>query len=50
MDINRNIIKEWSSISEASKQFDNPDSARHRISDCCKGRIDSYGGYKWRNK
>ena len=44
-DINNNIIKVWSSITEASKKLKIDDSC---ICDCCRGNLKTAGGYVWR--
>ena len=41
------IIKEWNSLSEASRNLNIPVG---NISHCCKGRIKHAGGYKWELK
>lgn len=45
LDKNGNILKEWSSIADASRALKINDS---HISDCCKGKRITCGGFKWR--
>lgn len=45
MDLNDNVIKIWSSISEAKKEYKN-----NHISECCLGKIKTAAGYKWKYK
>lgn len=47
LDFNENIIKEWYSMSDASRALGLSVS---NICNCCKGQIKSTGGYKWRKK
>lgn len=45
LDKNENILKAWSSITEASRELNIKDS---HISACCKGKRITCGGFKWR--
>ena len=45
MDMDENIIKEWEYMSKVKELF-GFDGAN--ITSCCKGRIKSAYGYKWR--
>lgn len=47
LDMTGNMIKEWPSITNASKSFTNPASIGNIMS-CCSGRRKSVYGYKWR--
>jgi group I intron endonuclease len=42
---NNEFIKEWNSASDASKQLK---IDRSSITKCCKGKLNSTGGFKWR--
>lgn len=47
-DLQGNLIKSWKSITEASLQFDNANSARTMIARCCnKDKIQQVYGYFW---
>lgn len=45
LDMSGNVINEWRSLSDAARALGLQVS---NISHCCKGRIGSTGGYKWR--
>lgn len=47
LDLNDNIIKEWSSANKASKVLNIPQSC---IWDCCNGNINKTHNYKWKYK
>lgn len=40
-------MKRWKSITEASKEFTNPDSAKVAISNNCLGKTNQSFGYFW---
>lgn len=42
------FIKEWGSIIDAARTFDNPVSAATGITACCKGKLPATKGYIWR--
>lgn len=46
-DLSGNLIKRWKSISEASKIFANPQSAKVSISKVCQGKSGQSCGYFW---
>ena len=46
-DLQGNLLKCWKSASEASKQFENPDSAKTAIGNVCNGRANQAYGYYW---
>lgn len=46
-DLNGNIIRVWVCISQASKELNMSSSD---ISACCKGKLKTAGGFKWRYK
>ena len=45
---NGKFIKEWGSIIDAARTFDNPSSAATTITACCKGKLPATKGYIWR--
>lgn len=47
MDIKVNFIKEWDSISSASKETG---TERSDITGCCNGRLKTSGGFIWKHK
>lgn len=47
LDLNNNIVKEWSSANQASKELSIPQSS---IWDCCNNNISKTHNYKWRYK
>lgn len=44
-DMNNNLIKEWHSIADATRFY-----GLTHITDCCKGKRNTCGGYKWKYK
>jgi len=42
-----NILKEWDSISQISKELNIQKSG---ISKCCSGKLETSGGFKWKYK
>lgn len=46
-DLQGNLIKRWTSITEASKEFSNPNSAKIAISNNCLGKTKQSFGYFW---
>lgn len=46
-DLQGNLLKRWSSITEASKEFSNSNSARVAISNNCLGKTNQSLGYFW---
>lgn len=46
-DLQGNLIKVWKNAIEASKQFNNPNSARVSINNCCLGKTHQTKGYFW---
>ena len=46
-DLQDNFIKEWESVSEVARQLN---INQKNISECCKGRRKTAGGYIWRYK
>ena len=42
------FIKEWGSIIDAARTFDNPVSTATGITACCKGKLPATKGYIWR--
>lgn len=50
LDMNNNIIAEYVSITEASKQLLGSSNYTPHITSCCKGTRKSAYGYKWRYK
>jgi len=47
LDLTENIIAEFNSLTEAEKITG---IAHQNISKCCKGQLNTTGGYKWRYK
>lgn len=46
-DLQGNLLKVWKNAIEASKQFDNPNSVRVSINNCCLGKFHQTKGYFW---
>lgn len=46
-DLQGNLLKVWKTAVEASKEFENPNSARAAIGNCCNGRTRQSFGYYW---
>lgn len=44
-DKDMNEIRRWNSLKEAAKSINR---AQQNISKCCRGKVDTCGGYKWR--
>ena len=49
-DLQGNLVKVWKSASEASKQFENPNSARVAINNNCNNKVNKAYGYYWSYK
>ena len=49
-DLQGNLLKRWKSVTEASKQFSNPSSARSAITNNCIGKTNQSFGYFWSYK
>lgn len=48
MDLNGNVLNEFESLCEASKYMNK--NSHHNIMYCCKGKIKTAYGYKWKYK
>lgn len=46
-DLQGNLIKCWKSITLASKEFENNNSAKSAIHNCCSGKVNQSLGYYW---
>ncbi len=49
-DLQGNLLKVWKSVTEASKTFKNPSSAKVAISNCCTKKTHQSFGYYWSYK
>lgn len=50
LDLNNNILREYSSLTEAAIKCYNLRSNRKQIMECCSGKRDSWKNYKWKYK
>lgn len=49
-DLQGNLIKCWKSMTLASKEFENSNSAKSAIHNCCSGKVNQALGYYWNFK